>query len=144
MRINTHDIPAVKFCIAFDVSERGVRLIPFEDVDGLLVEEVLDVIGTNNFAIVALADTKSINGEHRYTKCLITEMFADDLLQSQKRKRIDEVIENRFTEKYRDIYLQRDSYQQRRIYECFFERYQYDYEETCDKLTSIIRLSMRK
>ena len=150
MRENTFDIPAIKFCIAFDaserkakhfdVSEKGVRFIPFKDVDGLLVEEVIKIVGTDNFTFVALADTKSINGEHRYTHLLAVETFDGVFLQTQSKERIDKVIEKQLEGKYDDV-----SSQQQRIYQCFFERYQgRSYDATLKRVSFIKSLKTGK
>ena len=149
MRENTFDIPSVKFCLVYDISNRNfsksvghyfgydICLIPFEDVDGLTFDDVLKTIKTEEFVFAAVSLAKAMIGPHRDFSFLIAEKFDSDKLEMLKSERIDKTIEKAFEEKY----INSDE-NTKRMYRCFFERYQdSSYEQTKDRVK---RLEMRK
>ena len=149
MKENTFDIPSVKFCIVYDISNRNfsksvghyfgydICLIPFEAVDGLSIDDVLKTIKTEEFIFAAVSLAKAMIGPYRDFSFLLTEKFDSDRLETLKSELIDETIEKIFEEKYNSL-----SYQEQRIYNCFFERYQDgSYEKTKERIK---RLEMRK
>ncbi len=146
MRENTFDIPSVKFCIGYSSVPYGKRiakinevssLVPFEDVDGLTIDDILNTIQKGEFDFFAISLTKSIVNENYDIGYLVREKFDGDSLQTQKSERIDKVIEKIFEEKYSQV-----DEQEQRIYRCFFERYQDgSYEKTKERIK---RLEMRK
>lgn len=148
---NTFDIPAVKFCIISKHSSKNdfiamcehylgygdMVLIPFETVDGLMIEEALKALKTKDFVLVAIADLEALVGNQRKVSSLLYEVFEDDFLEPLMKERIDKVIEKRFEEKYGQA-LENE----KRIYHSFFERYQDgSYEKTKERVK---RLEMRK
>ena len=146
MRENTFDIPSVKFCIGYisvpyekiiEEFNEVFSLVPFEDVDGLTIDDILNTIRKGEFDFFAISLTKSIVNENYDIGYLVREKFDSDSLQTQKSERIDKFIEKRFEEKYSQV-----DEQEQRIYRCFFERYQDgSYEKTKERIK---RLKMRK
>ena len=146
MRENTFDIPSVKFCIGYNSIPNGKPIckfnedfifVPFDDVDGLTIDDVLKTIKKGEFYFYAIALTKDITGEIYNRGDFVVEKFIWSDLQTQKLERIDKVIEKIFEEKYSQV-----DEQEQRIYRCFFERYQDgSYEKTKERIK---RLEMRK
>ena len=128
MKENTFDIPSVKFCIVYDISNRNfsksvghyfgydICLIPFEAVDGLSIDDVLKTIKTEDFIFAAVSLAKAMIGPYRDFSFLLTEKFDSDRLETLKSELIDETIEKIFEEKYNSL-----SYQEQRIYNCFLK-----------------------
>lgn len=144
MKENTFIIPAVKFCIISKRSKESdfilmnyhylgygdMVLIPFEAVDGLMIEEVLKVLKAKGFVLAAVADLEALVGNQRKVNSLLYEVFEDDFLEPLMKKRIDKVIEKRFEEKYDQA-----EENEKRIYHSFFERYQDgSYEKTKERI----------
>ncbi len=144
MKENTFDIPSVKFCIISKYSSKNdfiamyehclgygdISLIPFETVDGLMIEDVLKILKTNDFAIVAVANLEALIGKQRRVGSLLCEVFDKDFLKPLMKERIDKVVEKRFEEKY-DQSLEKE----KRMYQSFFERYQDgSYEKTKERI----------
>ena len=142
MRENTFDIPSVKFCIGYDSNLNDKRIckinehfifVPFEDVDGLTIDDVLKTIKKGEFYFYAIALTKDITGKIYDRGDLVIEKFDWSSLQTQKLELIDKVVEKRLEEKYNSA-----SYQEQRIYKCFFERYQDgSYEKTKERIKKL-------
>ena len=151
MKENTFDIPAVKFCIISKRSSKNeliamcehclgygdISLIPFETVDGLMIEDVLKILKTNDFAIVAVANLEALIGKQRRVGSLLCEVFDENFLKPLKEERIDKLVEKHFEEKYNQV-----DEKEKRIYQSFFERYQDgSYEKTKERIK---KLEMRK
>ena len=150
MKENTFDIPSVKFCIGYDISNKNnvstvvghyfgynLGLIPFENVDGLTIDDVLKTIKTEEFVFAAISLVKSIIGPHSDFSFLVIEKFDSNSLQSQMLERIDKEVEKRLEEKYCQA-----NEKEKRIYQSFFERYQDgSYQKTKERRK---RLEMRK
>lgn len=146
MKENTFDIPSVKFCIGYRTIPYGKRiceinetfiLVPFEDIDGLTIDDVLKTINNKEFVFAAISLTKSITSDVYNIGYLVREKFDSDSLQSQMLDCIDKVVEKRLEEKYSQA-----NEKEKRIYQSFFEKYQDgSYLKTKERIK---RLEMRK
>ncbi len=158
MKENTFDVPAYKFFVfktndslrthsifyynslisASTSIPRDVTLIPFENVDGLEISEIRDLIGTDEvFVFGSLYYERWSNG-NRYIDNIanIKPIYlSKEYLDNRKDKTIDKVCEEYMEEHYVDS---NDS--TRRMYRCFFERYQdKNYEKTLDRVRKLMR-----
>ena len=146
MRENTFDIPAVQFYVSNGMTDCTSELyprakgelgndptkiaVPFEAVDCLVVKEVLDYLENYSFirsgiSISALSVSDSLKGDKVYIPLLFEKINAYGYAEIYN-MRVDKVIERYFEEKYNQ-----SNEITKRIYRCFFERYQDgSYEET--------------
>ena len=149
MKENTFDVPAYHFYILKKTTikkEKEVRpqvfyvdkqvkktLIPFENVDGLLVNEVKQILGVKTIIIACTVNNGS-------DEVIISEyhIFNDEvMLDKNSKKTIDKLCEEYMEEKY----INSDE-NTKRMYRCFFERYQDgSYEKTKERIK---KLEMRK
>lgn len=107
-------------------------LIPFDNVDGLTVEETLRTLQTKDFAICCSANWKTQSGINQ-VQILDTTTFPASALINSKNESIDQLVENNYENLYKE---QPES--TRRIYRCFFERYQDNsYEETKERVKKL-------
>ena len=146
MRENTFDIPAVQFYVSNGMTDCTSELyprakgelgndptkiaVPFEAVDGLVVKEILDYLENYSFirsgiSISALSVSDSLKGDKVYIPLLFEKINTYGYAEIYN-MRVDKVIERYFEEKYNQ-----SNEITKRIYRCFFERYQDgSYEET--------------
>lgn len=132
MKPNTFDVPAYKFGLIF----LDDTIIPWENVDGLCIEEILKILGkqgqafsficyvleweekipliTNYFFVKRqkISITQHINR-------LYTLQFPSDISTNISSQPIDKVIEEDCMTRYMNL----DKTSQK-IFKCFFERYQ--------------------
>ena len=148
MRENTFDIPAVQFYVSNGMTNCTSELyprakgelgndptkiaVPFEAVDGLVVKEVLDYLENyscirSGISISALSVSDSLKGDKVYIPLLFEKIKINTYGFTEfYYMRVDKVIEIYFEEKYNQ-----SNEITKRIYRCFFERYQDgSYEET--------------
>ena len=154
MRENTFDIPAYKFFVMKIIDGRSshdinyynfliennfahnVVLIPFENVDGLEVKEVKKLVGTKEIVIVGgmyYNDANDIihcddkEGISSMNICNFNVIYFDKkFLNRNYNKSIDKICEKYMEKKY-----EKSNSYSKRMYRCFFERYQDgSYEET--------------
>lgn len=146
MKENTFDVPAFKFFLIKvndnkalhtrkeyenSLNNRNFYMIPFENIDGLRVEEACDLLGINDFLLIGTMYYKSSNNflysvanTLKYSEdmgiCSFRGIYLDEcFLKTRLKKRIDKIFEELME---RD-YMISDEYT-KRIYRCFFERYQ--------------------
>lgn len=149
MRENTFDVPAYKFFVLKphdNIRIRGIDAyndffhqrsffpatpIPFEDIDGLEVDEVRDVLGTDEICVFSAVCWKDDSTLHLWG--INPLYFSKKCLDSNKDMTIDALCEQAMA----DLYMASNDKTQR-IYRCFFERYQYkSYEKTKEKIRMI-------
>ena len=157
MRENTFDIPAVRFYVSHGMTncmsqlyprakgelgeDSTIIAVPFEAVDGLVVKEFLDYLENYSFlhagiSISALSVSDSLKGDKVYIPLLFEQINAYGFTEFYN-MRVDKVIEICFEEKYNQ-----SNEKTKRIYRCFFERYQdCSYEKTKERIK---KLEMRK
>ena len=163
MKENTFDVPAYKF-FAMKINDGRVShtsddykflitnnytdniiLIPFENIDGLKVEEVRSLLTTKEVFIFGTMYYESINFIKNYDKlnkpiglCGVKALYFDEvMLNKNSEKTIDKLYEEYMEENYVS-----SSDDTKRMYRCFFERYQDgSYEKTKERIK---RLEMRK
>ena len=155
MKENTYDVPAYKFFIVkindgkreHSVNEYTYLLqnnpkpclpIPFEDVDGLTINEVKEFIHINDTVLlgcISYKDEYGILRSNRATAIFVD--FKDDNMKDEDT--IDKVFEWQI-EKY---YMEVDD-TAKRMFRCYFERYQdKSYEKTRQRILSFIRVRKR-
>lgn len=160
MRENTFDVPAYKFFAwkindglkyhtydeyKFSISKtnNSIIIIPFENIDGLNVQEARTLLSTSEI-VVSGGLYYSLNyGEGRVSQKLDNSnwfYFAPDYLNEHREETIDKLLEQ-FME--RD-YMSKDEYT-KRMYRCFFERYQDgSYEKTKERVKRLEMQSNNK
>jgi len=152
MKNNTYIIPAIDFYVVFpragysftkpeDVEyciKVGMhKLIPFKEVDGLLISELFQIsCFSNGFAVCPIAIMKTLDEKHEeqnfYNRLYILKQFKENAIGLSKT--IDKIVEETYERNYRDA----DS-ETRRLYNCFFERYQDgDYETTKQRVKRLL------
>lgn len=108
------------------IAEKKITIVPFEDVDGLTISEVQELLKTKEIMLqfyhqyqtwMLYSNNRVDLNQGIYLKSYI--YVGDDILEENLLKPIDQVIENTIEELY-DTF---DS-DQRRAAHCFFERYQ--------------------
>ena len=152
MRENTFDIPAYKF-FAMKINDgrvshtiddykflidngfsNNIMLIPFENIDGLEVQLVRGLLKTKDLFLLGTMYYKPINFIKNYDEinqpvniCDIRAVYFDKMdLDKNCQKTVDKLWEEYMEENY----ISSDDYT-KRMYRCFFERYQDgSYEET--------------
>lgn len=107
-------------------------LIPFDNVDGLTVEETLRTLQTKDFAICCTVNWKAQTGPNQ-VQILDTLVFPASTLINEKNVSIDQLVENEYEYRYMEV-----PESTRRIYRCFFERYQDNsYQETKERVKKL-------
>ena len=142
MKKQTYDVPAYKVGILAIQNERNknhtvedyqraidsqrVTIVPFEDVDGLLVSELQELLGLKEVMVQFYYkyQTQEIVRSSRmhYDQAIVYAMWfyiGEDILEENLSKPIDQVIE----EILEELYDKQDETEQRYA-NCFFERYQ--------------------
>ncbi len=130
---NNYDIPAYHFCIVkkqMTKNEKEMRsgvfyvdkqvkktLIPFENIDGLLINEVKEVLGIKSITIACTVNT---GAEER----ILSEFcFSSQMLEEKEEDTINSLMKDYCYEHFPDASLE----EQRRM-NCFLERYVKDNE----------------
>lgn len=149
MKDNTFNVPAYNFSIIImnqpaiqkEVNEceynramkqDAVSIIPFDNVDGLTVEETLKTLQRDDFAVCCTANWKTQTGINQVT-LLDTLIFPSSVLRKSLTVSIDQLVENNYERRYMEA---KES--TRRIYRCFFERYQdNNHQETKERVKKI-------
>ena len=161
MKENTFDVPAYKFFVLkindglsshnvsyynFYLSKtnpRDINLIPFENVDGLEISEIRDLIGTNEVFVFGSLYYERWNNSNNHIDNIanIKPIYlSKEYLDNRKDKTIDKVCEEYMEDHYVD-----SSDSTRRMYRCFFERYQdKNYEKTLDRVRKLAFRGIRK
>ena len=160
MKENTFDVPAYKFLAVkindgieshtcdeykFSISNNNssMIIIPFENVDGLKVQEVQSLLSTSEI-IISASSYYSFN----YDKGNVSHnldssnwfYFDSDYLDEHREETIDKLLEE-LMERY---YMQVDDIS-KRMYRCFFERYQDgSYEKTKERVKRLEMQSNNK
>ncbi len=134
MKENTFDVPAYKFLVVkigdgkkshtYDEYQEYIRTynvciyFPFENIDGLEVEEVRHLLGTKEIMIVAATSYNNDNYDDINIDINTVYYLPENFLNDKNMERIDKVIEENMSENYM-------SYPdfQKKIVRCFFERY---------------------
>ena len=146
MKENTFDVPAYKFLVlkiddgkkSHTYNEYREYLqsyinykiyIPFENIDGLEVKEVRDLLNTREIMIVtAINYNNNIGIVNLY---YLPEEFLDD----KEMERIDKIIEENMSEDY----INYDDFH-KKMARCFFERYQdRSYKKTKKRIRKLER-----
>ncbi len=139
MKENTFDVPAYKF-FAFKIDDRlryhtkeeykllfhnndnNIIFIPFENIDGLKVEEVQSLLSTSEIVLGGGLYYHFNYDAGRNPYQLNIEFwiyFTPDYLNEHREKTIDKLLE----EAMERSYMSEDE-NNKRIFRCFFERYQ--------------------
>ena len=157
MKENTFDIPAYKF-FAMKINDGRVShtsdhynflitnnymdnsiLIPFENIDGLDVEEMRTLLQTDEIVILG---TTHYEGKCSDDPLYVLDntgilYFPREYLDERKNMSIDKICEEYMEEDYMN-----NNEPMKRMYRCFFERYQDgSYEKTKERIK---KLEMRK
>lgn len=147
MKDNTYIIPAVDFYVGIsefgtpdnifkELKEGKIKFIPFECVDGLLIEDLGFLLLEKNLIVVAINKLNFYKGENKQVinNVLNLTVFNKEELDSLKEKTIDKVVEDIYESKY-----EKASLRTRRFYNSFFERYQDgDYNKTKERVKKLI------
>ena len=163
MKENTFDVPAYKFFVLKTNDSRrthnidyynslismstptpsDITLIPFENVDGLEISEIRDLIGTNEVFVFGSLYYERWNNSNNHIDNIanIKPIYlSKEYLDNRKDKTIDKVCEEYMEDHYVD-----SSDSTRRMYRCFFERYQdKNYEKTLDRVRNLAFRGIRK
>ena len=160
MRENTFDVPAYKFFAwkindglkyhsyddyKFSISNinNSIIIIPFENIDGLKVQEAQSLLSTSEIVIGGSLYCHIDYGKGRDSYKLDNAnwfYFDPDYLNEHREETIDKLLEQ-FME--RD-YMSKDEYT-KRMYRCFFERYQDgSYEKTKERVKRLEMQSNNK
>ena len=160
MKENTFDVPAYKFFAwkindgkkshtcdeyKFSISNNNssIIIIPFENVDGLKVQEVQSLLSTSEIII-----SGGLYYSFNYDKGNVSHnldssnwfYFDSDYLDEHREETIDKLLEE-LMERY---YMQVDDIS-KRMYRCFFERYQDgSYEKTKERVKRLEMQSNNK
>lgn len=152
MRDNTYDIPAYKFALVkFNYDILGeckdwntvtnyvfnnpslCSFIPFENFDGLTVEELKPLFcqGHNNFYFGCYTSLSYPRGRDTVNQHSI--LFSLLLLNLGMEERIDEVIKNHMINNYKTC-----NAEEQRVFRCFLERYCYrSQDEVTNEITRV-------
>lgn len=158
MKNNTYIIPAIKFYIAIPLnkgdefssldnvkqklSNNECQLIPFDQVDGLTIEEIITLDGfSKGFAVCAINKMEAKAKTYtNITSNVLNILFFPKKLDCATNKTIDKVVEEEFELKYNEA-----DPQTRRIYNSFFETYQDNsYEDTKERIKKLSGVKDRK
>lgn len=138
MKDNSYDIPAMKFYIVIPPYSGGLDLtiidgnlgIPFENVDGLNVQEVLELFHISSFALISATSYRD-QCFQEHVKSILQLNFGHKYLEDRLDMRIDKVYEEALRAN-KDI-----NKNAKRTYACFLERYQgKEYQEIKQLLKS--------
>lgn len=150
MKENTFDVPAYKFFVL--KIDDGIKIhsvddykpfiyarpidnyvtIPFDDVDGLEVEEIRDLIRTDDIVIFGAISYKLDRGDipKIYMAYINALYFDKEYLDDKSDMTIDKIVEKFMEERYKT-----SDDRTKRVYRCFFERYQDgSYEKTKERI----------
>lgn len=163
MKKNTYDIPAYKVGILkitdggetnyscddyYDAAEDGnILVIPFEDIDGLEVQEVQDLIKTKELMVQFYYGYTGWQTNNRNNLVLKKSgrftlyLYIDaETLEKNKTMPVDQVVEHTLEEFYNNF-----TEEQKKCARCFFERYQdKDYKITNQRIKKIIENNNQK
>lgn len=154
MKRETYDLPAYKFAIIASrkrtyattdeeytkeldsaIQRGNCIIVPWENVDGLTIREVLTVLNKKGFIFACYADWEDryeIPFKHNFQMfylLTITPKFA----QEKSDEPVDKVIENQMLANYTNA---NDTV--KKVCRCFFERYQdRSHQETVDRIRKI-------
>ena len=160
MRDNTFDVPAYKFFAwkindgqkyhtyddyNYSISNTNNRIIffPFENIDGLKIQEVQSLLSTSEIVIAGSLYCHFNYGEGRdsYNFDKANWFYFDPNYLKEHR---DETIDKLLEECMERDYMSKDEYT-KRMYRCFFERYQDgSYEKTKERIKKIEMKSNNK
>lgn len=150
MKENTFDIPAYKFFVMKINDGRAAHSlvsyndyikdldkfsdlikIPFENIDGLTIAEVRDLLNQTDL-LLACATTYQIDKDWQrfdIIKTIYIDLDYDDI----KKETIDKAIE-----KWMMLFYNENDEITRKVYRCFFERYQDgSYEKTKERIKKL-------
>lgn len=147
MKDNTYIIPAVDFYVGIsefgtpdnifkELKEGKMKFIPFECVDGLLIEDLGFLLLEKNLIVVAINKLNFYKGENKQVinNVLNLTVFNKEELDSLKEKTIDKIVEEKYELLYKEAPLRG-----RHIFNSFFERYQDgDYNKTKERVKKLI------
>lgn len=160
MRENTFDVPAYKFFAwkindvkkyhsyddyNYSISNTNNRIIffPFENIDGLKIQEVQSLLSTSEIVIAGGLYCTSImvKVETLYNFDKVNWFyFGSNYLKEHRDETIDKLLE----EYMESDYMSKDEYT-KRMYRCFFERYQDgSYEKTKERIKKLEMKSNNK
>lgn len=147
MKDNTYIIPAVDFYVGISefetpdnifkkLKEGKTKLIPFECVDGLLIEDLEIFLLEKILIVVAINKLNFYKGENRkvINNVLNLTVFNKEELDTLKEKTIDKIVEEKYELFYKEAPLR-----VRHIFNSFFEKYQDgDYDKTKERIKKLI------
>lgn len=159
MRENTFDVPAYKFFVVKIDDDRdfhelddyefllnnnllnNIKFIPFENIDGLEVEIVKRILKTKEIFLLGAIVCKKIKTATYFDKQKETNDFYDYKAvyfdESQLDKNYKKTVDKLWEEYMERNYLTSDDYT-KRMYRCFFERYQDgSYEKTKERIRKL-------
>lgn len=148
MKKQTYDVPAYKFGIAkISCSQKGesysvqdyqyalqnarCAVIPFENVDGLTMEEIKDFIGIKELHFLSYMRYEDQTADIKENYFVMMQVYVDEqLLNKNSNTPIDQIIEKTLEDNYDKF-----DYRQKKACCCFFERYQdREYELTKERI----------
>lgn len=152
MKPDTFDIPAYKFGIvkidyAMSYEEHQLEdyqhellqgrctIIPFENIDGLTVEEVKSMLKIKeaHFAAYTSYETGQGNNDIRYINIILRMHAKAPLLEEYADTPIDYIVEKMFEECYGQL-----NSIQKRVCNCFFERYRdKSHQDTIERIKKL-------
>ena len=156
MKENTYDVPAYKFFIVkindgkkehspdeythilYNNPNRSLR-IPFEDIDGLTIQEVKDLLHRSDIVLLSCISYEGESGilQHSVLNIFYVD-FKDDNLKE------DDTIDKVFECLMEKNYMQVDD-TAKRVMQCYFERYQdKSYEKTKQRIMSLVMQNKKR
>ncbi len=155
MKENTYDVPAYKFFIIkindgkkehspdeythilYNNPNRSLR-IPFEDIDGLTIQEVKDLLHISDIVLLG-CNAYEDHGAFQHSVLNIFYVdFKDDNLKE------DDTIDKIFECLMEKNYMQVDDTSKRTM-RCYFERYQdKSYEKTRQRISSLMMQNKKR
>ena len=150
MKNNTYDVPAYKFGIVkievegttpdkyfpsdyeCAITSGQCTIIPFENVDGLTVDDVTSFLKTKELHLIAYVSyEKAYIGGCGVFRDIVMQIHADNnLLDHNPTKTVDKVFEKILESHYNHM-----TDKAKRVSNCFFERYQdKSYEDTKSRI----------
>ena len=156
MKENTYDVPAYKFFIVkindgkkehspdeythilYNNPNRIIR-IPFEDVDGLTIQEVKDLLHRSDIVLLSCI---SYEGEPGILQHSVLNIFYVDFKDDNLKE--DDTIDKVFEYLMEKNYMQVDDTSKRTM-RCYFERYQdKSYEKTRQRISSLMMQNKKR
>lgn len=156
MKENTYDVPAYKFFIVkindgkkehspdeythilYNNPNRIIR-IPFEDVDGLTIQEVKDLLHRSDIVLLSCI---SYEGEPGILQHSVLNIFYVDFKDDNLKE--DDTIDKVFERLMEKNYMQVDD-TAKRVMQCYFERYQdKSYEKTKQRIMSLVMQNKKR